>query len=92
MAELREKVAAEQAAKYAAEQTALEVQRKQEEEDRRAADKAHRTKINREALVCLITNEEISKLIPDEAQRDALAKAVITAIAKGEVANMKVIY
>lgn len=91
-AEMRAKQAAQQAAKYAAEQTALEAQRLQEEADRRAADKAHRTKINREALVCLITNEEISKLIPDEALRDALAKAVITAVAKGEVSNMKVIY
>ena len=88
----RERIAAEQAAKYAAEQTALEAQRKQEEEDRRAADKAHRTKINREALVCLLTNEEISNLIPDEALRDSVAKVLITAIAKGEVANMKVIY
>lgn len=79
----RERIAAEQAAKYAAEQTALEAQRKQEDEDRRAADKAHRTKINREALVDLIAKAGI-----DEEE----AKRVITAIAKGEVANMKVIY
>lgn len=79
----RERIAAEQAAKYAAEQTALEAQRKQEEEDRRAADKAHRTKINREALVDLIAKAGID---------EEAAKRVITAIAKGEVANMKVIY
>ncbi|MGH2622723.1 MAG: hypothetical protein ACRDE7_03575 [Sphingobacterium sp.] len=79
----RERIAAEQAAKYAAEQTALEAQRKHEEEDRRAADKAHRTKINREALVDLIAKAGID---------EEAAKRVITAIAKGEVANMKVIY
>ena len=88
----RVRIAAEQAAKYAAEQTAMEEKRKQDEAEYRAADKAYRTKINREALVCILTNEEISKIIPDEALRDAVAKALITAVAKGEVANMKVIY
>lgn len=70
----REHIALEKAVNYAVEQLRLLS---------RASDKAHRTKINREALMDLMWKAEIN---------ENAAKRVITAIAKGEVANMKVIY
>lgn len=79
----RERVAAENAKKYAAEQQALELQRQKEEEQRRADDKQHRITVNRAALAGLIAHAELTE---DQ------AKAVITAVAKGLVDNMKVIY
>ena len=79
----RERIAAENAKKQAEEQQALALQRQKEEEERRAADKAHRVAINRAALADLIAQASLT---------DEQAKAVITAVAKGLVANMKVIY
>ena len=79
----RERIAAENAKKQAEEQQALELQRQKEEEERRAADKAHRVAINRSALADLIAQASLT---------EEQAKAVITAVAKGLVANMKVIY
>lgn len=79
----RERIAAENAKKQAEEQQALELQRQKEEEERRAADKAHRVAINRAALADLIAQASLT---------EEQAKAVITAVAKGLVANMKVIY
>lgn len=79
----RERIAAENAKKQAEEQQALALQRQKEEEERRAADKAHRVAINRAALADLIAQASLT---------EEQAKAVITAVAKGLVANMKVIY
>lgn len=79
----RERIAAENAKKQAEEQQALELQRQKEEEEKRAADKAHRVAINRAALADLIAQASLT---------EEQAKAVITAVAKGLVANMKVIY
>lgn len=79
----RERIAAENAKKYAEEQQALELQRQKEEEQRRADDKQHRITVNRAALAGLIAHAELTE---DQ------AKAVITAVAKGLVDNMKVIY
>lgn len=71
----REHIALEKAVNYAVQQLRLL--------SRASEDKAHRTKINREALMDLMWKAEI---------HENAAKRVITAIAKGEVANMKVIY
>lgn len=79
----RERIAAENAKKQAEEQQALALQRQKEEEEKRAADKAHRVSINRAALADLIAQASLT---------EEQAKAVITAVAKGLVANMKVIY
>lgn len=79
----RERIAAENAKKYAEEQQALELQRQKEEEQRRADDKQHRITVNCAALAGLIAHAELTE---DQ------AKAVITAVAKGLVDNMKVIY
>jgi len=79
----RERIAAENAKKYAEEQQALEVQRLKDEEQRRADDKAHRVAFNRAALADLIAQAGLSE---DQ------AKAVITAVAKGLVANIKIHY
>lgn len=79
----RERIAAENAKKQAEEQQALALQRQKEEEEKRAADKAHRVAINRAALADLIAQASLT---------EEQAKAVITAVAKGLVANMKVIY
>ena len=79
----RERIAAENAKKYAEEQHALEAQRLKDEEQRRADDKAHRVAINRAALADLIAQAGLSE---DQ------AKAVITAVAKGLVANIKIYY
>lgn len=79
----RERIAAENAKKQAEEQQALALQRHKEEEEKRAADKAHRVAINRAALADLIAQASLT---------EEQAKAVITAVAKGLVANMKVIY
>ena len=79
----RERIAAENAKKYAEEQQALEAQRLKDEEQRRADDKAHRVAINRAALADLIAQAGLSE---DQ------AKAVITAVAKGLVANIKIHY
>lgn len=79
----RERIAADNAKKQAEEQQALALQRQKEEEEKRAADKAHRVAINRAALADLIAQASLT---------EEQAKAVITAVAKGLVANMKVIY
>lgn len=79
----RERIAAENAKKYAEEQQALEAQRLKDEEQRRAEDKQHRVAINRAALADLIAQAGLSE---DQ------AKAVITAVAKGMVANIKIHY
>lgn len=79
----RERVAAENAKKYAEEQQALEIQRQKDEEQRRADDKAHRVAINRAALADLIAQAGLS---------EEQAKSVITAVAKGLVANIKIHY
>lgn len=79
----RELIAAENAKRQAEEQQALALQRKKEDEEKRAADKAHRVAINRAALADLIAQASLTE---DQ------AKAVITAVAKGLIANMKVIY
>ena len=79
----RERIAAENAKKQAEEQQAMALQRQKEEEEKRAADKAHRVAINRAALADLIAQASLT---------EEQAKAVITAVAKGLVANMKVIY
>lgn len=79
----RERIAAENAKKQAEEQQALALQRQKEEEEKRAADKAHRVAINRAALADLIAQTSLT---------EEQAKAVITAVAKGLVSNMKVIY
>lgn len=79
----RERIAAENAKKQAEEQQALALQRQKEEEEKRAADKAHRVAINRAALADLIAQASLT---------EEQAKAVITAVAKGLVANMKVVY
>lgn len=79
----RERIAAENAKKQAEEQQALALQRQKEEEEKRAADKAHRVAINRAALADLIAQASLT---------EEQAKSVITAVAKGLVANMKVIY
>jgi len=79
----RERIAAENAKKYAEEQQALEIQRQKDEEQRRAEDKAHRVAINRAALADLIAQAGLS---------EGQAKAVITAVAKGLVANIKIHY
>lgn len=79
----RERIAAENAKKQAEEQQALALQRHKEEEEKRAADKAHRVAVNRAALADLIAQTSLT---------EEQAKAVITAVAKGLVANMKVIY
>lgn len=79
----RERIAAENAKKQAEERQALALQRQKEEEEKRAADKAHRVAINRAALADLIAQASLT---------EEQAKAVITAVAKGLVANMKVIY
>lgn len=79
----RERIAAENAKKQAEEQQALALQCQKEEEEKRAADKAHRVAINRAALADLIAQVSLT---------EEQAKAVITAVAKGLVANMKVIY
>lgn len=83
MAQRRAQVAAENAAHFAAQQHALEAQRIKDEEQRRAEDKQHRVSINRAALADLIAQAGL-----DEEQ----AKAVITAVAKGLVANIKIHY
>lgn len=79
----RERVAVENAKKQAEEHQALALKRQKEEEEKRAADKAHRVAINRAALADLIAQASLT---------EEQAKAVITAVAKGLVANMKVIY
>jgi len=79
----RERIASENAKKYAEEQQALEAQRLKDEEQRRADDKAHRVAINRAALADLIAQAGLSE---DQ------ARAVITAVAKGLVANIKIHY
>lgn len=79
----RERIAAENAKKYAEEQQAIELQRQKDEEQRRADDKQHRVAINRAALADLIAQAGLSE---DQ------AKAVITAVAKGLVANIKIHY
>lgn len=79
----RERIAAENAKKQAEEQQALALQRQKEDEEKRAADKSHRVAINRAALADLIAQASLT---------EEQAKAVITAVAKGLVANMKVIY
>lgn len=79
----RERIAAENAKKRAEEQQALALQRQKEEEEKRAADKAHRVAINRAALADLIAQASLT---------EEQAKAVITAVAKGLIANMKMIY
>lgn len=79
----RERIAAENAKKYAEEQQALELQRLKDEEQRRGDDKQHRVAINRAALADLIAQAGLSE---DQ------AKAVITAVAKGLVANIKIHY
>lgn len=76
--------AAALAAKQKAEADVLaEQQRIKDEEQRRAEDKAHRVAINRAALADLIAQAGLS---------EEHAKAVVTAVAKGLVANMKVHY
>lgn len=76
--------AAALAAKQKAEADALaEQQRIKDEEQRRSEDKAHRVAINRAALADLIAQAGLS---------EEQAKAVVTAVAKGLIANMKVLY
>ena len=79
----RERIAADNAKKYAEEQHALEIQRRKDEEQQRAENKAHRISVNRAALADLIAHVGLD---------DEQAKSVITAIAKGLIANIRVVY
>lgn len=75
--------AAERAAQDERDRIAAEQAEAKRLADARAADKEHRIQINRAALVDLIAQAGL-----DEEQ----AKAVVTAIAKGQVRNVKIFY
>lgn len=85
-AEIESKRQAELAAKQAAENERLRIEEENRQHEEaakaRAADKEHRIKINRTALVALVA-AGIS---------EGDAKIVITAIAKGEVPNINIVY
>jgi len=93
-AEEKAKRDAEEAAKKAAadKEAALKAERDRVEAEKRAeadaaakreADKQHKAKINNEAVAALIKHAAL-----DEVQ----AQAVVTAIAKGEISNVKIFY
>lgn len=82
-AKQREALAAKEATEKAVREAEEKRKREAEETERREADKAHRTLINRAALVDLIAQAGID---------EDTAKKVITAVAQGKVANMKVVY
>lgn len=76
----------ERAAKEAADKAAAEAARR--EEERRAANKAHQGKINREIAAKIA--EVISSIAYDN--REDIAKAIVTAIAKGEIPRVAIDY
>lgn len=85
--ELAAKAEAEKQAAIEAERAKIEKEKKAEADAiaKREADKAHRKKINNEAL------EDIIKVgcISDAEER---ARAIVTAIAKGNIRNVKILY
>lgn len=100
-AKAREKQAAEAEAERSRQQT-IEAERQrvareeaahQAEESRRAANKAHRAKVNNEVLADLIAaiNDNQGGELSESVTED-VAKAVIVAVAKETVRHMKVIY
>lgn len=74
--------AVEAAAKAERTRLAFEQEKQRKDTEAREADKKHRTKINNDALSVLV------KVVPDE----ELAKLIITAIARGEIPHIKIIY
>lgn len=85
MKEAAERAQKEAAAAAKREMERIEAQARAEAEEtaRREADKAHRTKINREAL---------DDLVKEAGLGEEAAKAVVVAIAKGSVRNIKINY
>lgn len=68
---------------------AAEEERVRKEDERRAADRAHRAKINHQALEDLM---ECCQWPEGTPLAEALARKIVTAIAKGEIRNIKVQY
>lgn len=83
-AERKAKEAAEAATKAEQERQAREKAAQEAEDKRREEDKAHRAKINREALAAL------AKAVPGLTEQQGIA--VLTAIAKGQVAHVAIKY
>lgn len=81
-AEIRAKKLADQAAEDERKRIKAEEEEQKKLAQQREADKAHRTKINRAALAAMIA------IGIDEEQ----GKAVIRAVAKGEIPNMRLYY
>lgn len=68
---------------------AMEAEWLRKEDERRAADRAHRAKINHQALEDLMERCQWPEGTP---LAEALARKIVTAIAKGEIRNIKVQY
>ncbi|MFA7333385.1 MAG: hypothetical protein WC130_03730 [Kiritimatiellia bacterium] len=83
-AERKATEAAEAATKAEQERQAREKSAQEAEDKRREEDKAHRAKINREALAAL------AKAVPGLTEQQGIA--VLTAIAKGQVAHIAIKY
>lgn len=83
-AERKAAEAAEAATKAEQDRQAREKAAQEAENKRREEDKAHRAKINREALAAL------SKAVPGLTEQQGIA--VLTAIAKGQVAHVRIEY
>lgn len=88
----REKAAAEAATKKERERIAAAEQAKAEETARREADKKHKSKINNEALnaLAIVIKREIP--LDEELNFDSAARAIVEAIARGEIPNVKISY
>lgn len=83
--EASKKAAADKEAALQAERDRIEAEKKAEAEAaaKREADKKHKAKIN---------NEAVDSLMKHAALDEVEARAVVSCIAKGEVANVKIIY
>lgn len=82
-AERQAQEAAERAAQAERDRQAAETRRLADEAAAREADQAHRGKINREALACIMQHAKLTEM---------QGIAVLTAIAKGHVKHVKISY
>lgn len=87
-AERDRREAEEAAAQRERDRIAAEQRQREEEAAKREADKAHRAKINNAALEALLTVLAGDNLLTAE----AAAKAVVAAIAKGQIPHVKISY
>lgn len=81
-----DRAAADKAAQAERDRIAEEQRKQKEADDARAADQAHKAKINNAVLAKLV------QLLDNDNSTEDVAKAIITAIAKGEIPNVTIKY